>query len=60
MTRPRIVLLAPFLLVAVLVAMPMLVQASGSSYIGQFHHNSIVGSTVPRNGDINPYGVAVV
>lgn len=60
MTRPRMLLLAPFLLVALLAAMPVLVQASGGSYIGQFQHNSIVGSTVPHNGDINPYGVAVV
>ena len=60
MTRPRLFLLAPVLLVAILAAMPMLAQASGSSYIGQFHHNSIIASTVPSNGDINPYGVAVV
>jgi hypothetical protein len=31
-----------------------------SSYIGQFHHIKVVASTVPKNGDVNPYGVAVV
>src|SRR2546428_674010 len=50
MTRPRLLLLAPVLLVAILAAMPMLAQASGSSYIGQFHHNSVIASTVPSNG----------
>lgn len=30
------------------------------SFIGRFTHNSQVASTVPANGDVNPYGVAVV
>jgi len=30
------------------------------SFIGRFHHTRQVASTVPRNGDVNPYGVAVV
>jgi hypothetical protein len=30
------------------------------SFIGRFHHTSRVASTVPRNGDVNPYGVVVV
>lgn len=30
------------------------------SFIGRFHHTSLVASTVPGNGDVNPYGVAVV
>jgi hypothetical protein len=35
--------------------------ASGqSSFIGKFTMNDQVGSTVPANGDVNPYGVAVV
>jgi hypothetical protein len=29
-------------------------------FIGRFPTNSTVGSTVPANGDVNPYGVAVV
>lgn len=31
-----------------------------SSYIGHFHHINKVASTVPFNGDVNPYGVVVV
>ena len=30
------------------------------TFLGSLHHVAVVGSTVPRNGDINPYGVAVV
>jgi hypothetical protein len=31
-----------------------------SSFIGRFSHLKQVSSTIPRNGDLNPYGVAVV
>lgn len=31
-----------------------------SSFIGRFHKLSRIASTVPRNGDVNPYGIAVV
>ncbi len=31
-----------------------------SSFIGHFHRTSLVASTVPANGDVNPYGVVVV
>lgn len=34
--------------------------ASGSSFLGRFSSVSTVSSTVPGNGDVNPYGVAVV
>ncbi|HXP20068.1 MAG TPA: hypothetical protein VN840_10535 [Streptosporangiaceae bacterium] len=34
--------------------------AHHSPFINLFHHTRLVGSTVPNNGDINPYGVAVV
>jgi hypothetical protein len=30
------------------------------SFIGQFHKIKTIASTVPHNGDVNPYGVAVV
>ena len=30
------------------------------SFIGGLHHTKVVASTVPANGDVNPYGVAVV
>jgi hypothetical protein len=35
-------------------------QHSRTSFIGRFHHAPTVASTVPANGDVNPYGVAVV
>jgi hypothetical protein len=31
-----------------------------SSFIGHFHHITTIASTVPGNGDVNPYGIAVV
>ncbi len=51
---------------AVTAAALMLAPAAGAqahapgSFIGQFHKISTVASTVPGNGDVNPYGVAVV
>jgi hypothetical protein len=33
---------------------------SPAPFINQLKHNDIVGSTIPANGDVNPYGVAVV
>lgn len=30
------------------------------TFLGRFHRTELVASTVPRNGDLNPYGVAVV
>jgi hypothetical protein len=32
----------------------------GTSFIGPLHHTKVVASTIPGNGDVNPYGVAVV
>jgi len=34
--------------------------AAPSSFLSRFHHLARIASTVPRNGDVNPYGVAVV
>ncbi len=31
-----------------------------SSFIGQFHHLTTIASTVPGNGDVNPYGTVVI
>ncbi len=36
------------------------VPASSHSFIGNLHTLSTIASTVPSNGDVNPYGVAVV
>jgi hypothetical protein len=64
MTRRRAYLVTPVfllsLLAIVLAIAPTLVQASGSSFIGQFNAIKTIVSTVPKNGDVNPYGVAVV
>ena len=35
-------------------------RSSGSSFIGHFHHLKTIASTVPGNGDINPYGTVVI
>jgi hypothetical protein len=45
-----------------LTATPALASASSGppSFIGGFHHTSKIASTVPRNGDVNPYGIVVV
>ncbi len=39
---------------------PSLTQASSASFVGGFNQVDLVASTVPANGDLNPYGVAVV
>jgi hypothetical protein len=36
-------------------------QAQGhQSFIGHFHKISTIASTVPHNGDVNPYGIVVI
>jgi hypothetical protein len=34
--------------------------STGPTFIGALNHTRVVASTVPKNGDVNPYGVAVV
>jgi hypothetical protein len=41
-------------------AAPAAQAGSSGSFIGQFHKRTTIASTVPGNGDVNPYGVAVV
>ena len=46
---------------AVAFAVAPAAQAGGPPpFIGQFHKIKTIASTVPHNGDVNPYGVAVV
>ena len=33
---------------------------ASTTFIGPLHHVKVVASTTPKNGDVNPYGVAVV
>lgn len=71
MTRRLTRLLTSMLLVAVVAVTPALARAgtrplaprsatTSASFIGAFSTVSTVTSTVPANGDVNPYGVAVV
>jgi hypothetical protein len=62
--KQRRVLLMSVLLTGILAValaiMPTFVFASGGSFIGKFNKISTIASTVPSNGDVNPYGVAVI
>jgi hypothetical protein len=58
MRRSRTHLLGVGALAALLALLPSLARAD-SSFIGAFHTVSTIASTVPANGDVNPYGVAV-
>lgn len=61
MRHSRLWVWVPILFVAlVTIVLPPLAFAAGSSYIGQFHTINTLTSTIPPNGDVNPYGVAVV
>jgi hypothetical protein len=48
------------LLAALLSGLAGSARADPGSFLGRFTTVSVVASTVPANGDINPYGVAVV
>jgi hypothetical protein len=46
---------------AVLMALPAIAQAAGPTpFLSRFSTVDMLGSTVPANGDVNPYGIAVV
>ncbi len=45
---------------ASLLALPALADQDDRAFIQQFHNIKTTASTVPANGDVNPYGVAVV
>jgi hypothetical protein len=45
---------------AVLAAAPAAQAGTPGSFIGRFHKLTTIGSTVPANGDVNPYGTALV
>ncbi len=51
--------LGSILLLLLMAFTPTLVSAS-SPYLDQFNKLSVVASTVPANGDVNPYGTVVV
>lgn len=45
---------------AALVAAPVAAAHGTGTFLGSTHGHRSVASTVPANGDLNPYGVAVV
>lgn len=59
-TQPFAPLLIASLIAALLTLIPSLALASGSSYLSHFSNISTIASTIPSNGDVNPYGIAVV
>jgi len=45
---------------ALMAASPVAGQASDSAFIAPFNNVMTIASTVPKNGDVNPYGLVVV
>ncbi|HVA88434.1 MAG TPA: hypothetical protein VNL71_01190 [Chloroflexota bacterium] len=60
MAQRRTPLLLTLLVLVLLGGAAMPVRAADGSYLGRFTSVSVVASTVPANGDVNPYGVAVI
>lgn len=59
MTMSR--LLRPYTFIAMILALaPAVLLAGNHSFLNSLKNNAQVASTVPPNGDVNPYGVAVV
>jgi hypothetical protein len=48
--------------VGLLAASGLLATSANASttFIGPLHHTKVIASTIPANGDVNPYGVAVI
>lgn len=55
-----LVVLMSFSLVSILALTPGVAAAKNPTFIGKLKTISSIASTVPANGDINPYGVALV
>ncbi len=62
LSRPFVFLLSGIAVcsIALFVVMPTLVQASNSPFLANLHTFRTIASTVPTNGDVNPYGTFVV
>ena len=62
LSRPFVFLLSGIAVcsIALFVVMPTLAQASGSPFLANLHTFRTIASTVPTNGDVNPYGTFVV
>jgi hypothetical protein len=48
------------ILAVIVLASPAIVLAAQHPFLDRFSAIALVGSTVPANGDVNPYGVAIV
>ena len=51
--------LAPLILAAALAVIPDLAAAEGA-VLPTLKTNSVIASTVPGNGDVNPYGIVQI
>ena len=60
MSKPSLLALAAGLAAATALAVSSAANASSSAFLDSLHTVSTIGSTVPANGDVNPYGLAVV
>lgn len=62
MTRIRVFLFTPLIVASMLIifGVPLTAFAMEGSFIGHFHSVSTIASTIPANGDVNPYGTFVV
>lgn len=58
--RRRNLLAAALLTVGMIVTAPALAAAHAGAFVQPFSTIKTIASTVPANGDVNPYGVAVV
>jgi hypothetical protein len=58
--KQKLLKIGTMLMICALALAPAVASAAGGSFIGHFTTISAVASTVPTNGDVNPYGVAVV
>lgn len=52
--------IAGLIVTALAAAAPAGASPAAGGFVGGLPHNDVVASTVPANGDVNPYGVAVV
>ena len=46
--------------VVVMAMTPVAAQASAAPFVSSFNTITNIASTVPKNGDVNPYGLVVV
>jgi hypothetical protein len=58
--KTRMMTLCCTLLLLGFILEPVLARAADNSFIGSLNTINQIASTVPQNGDVNPYGVAVV